>query len=139
MTIAKPPAGLDADAPSFPRHPALLAIAAGVTAEAVRTGSAGTGIEAQDKQIADEAEYLTAHGVTRRAASRALSEYDEAMRRRLSDERVARALLRKEGPAAAGICRRIAITCDPRDRGSWLKFAAAAERLLAEHSAAPAA
>jgi hypothetical protein len=139
MKIAKPPAGLDAEAPSFPRYPALLAITLGYTAEEVRTGPAATGIEADDKQIADEIDYLAAHDVTRRVASRAVSEHDQSMCRRIEDERVAQALLRQEGPAAPGICRRIASTCGPRDRGSWLKFAAAAERLLAGQSAARAA
>jgi hypothetical protein len=113
------------------RYSALLLIAGGLTPAELRSWPAATTArKVADEEIADEAEYLEARGVTRRVASRAVSEID-----RLGDRRVAAAILRKEGPAAVGICLQIADTASDETRGSWLAFAAAAEQLLAEHGA----
>ena len=125
------------------RFTALVGIAAGITAEELRTRSACTAREAADGQLADEVERLIACGVTKEVARRALADDGDRPRRRYSEEdarreirAVAEAMLRQEGPAAIGICRQIAATAGQRGdavlRCSFLEFAAAAELLLAE-------
>jgi len=53
------------------RITAMVGIAAGITAEELRTCSAGTAREAAHRQVADEIEWLTACGVTKEVARRA--------------------------------------------------------------------
>ena len=73
------------------RAAALLLIASDVTPDELRSSPAATAArKVADNEIADEAEYLAANGVTGRVASRALRE-----RARLSDRRVAAAMLRQ--------------------------------------------
>jgi hypothetical protein len=113
------------------RCAALLLIASDVTPDELRSSPAATAArKVADQEIADEAEYLAARGVTRRAAARALRECA-----RSSDRRVAAAFLCKYGHAAVGICLQIANTAGDETRGSWLAFAAAAQQLLAERGA----
>jgi hypothetical protein len=117
------------------RYAALLSIASGVTPAELRSAPAPTAArKIADNEIADEAERLAAHGVTGRVASRALAEHA-----RLSDRRIAAAMLRQEGPAAVGMCReaagRSAEKGDLVTRDSVLAFAAAAVQLLAEDGA----
>lgn len=118
------------------RAAALLLIASDVTPDDLRSSPTDTAArKVADNEIADEAERLAARGVTGRVASRALREHA-----RLSDRRIAAAMLRQEGPAAVGMCRQAA-DIDPVTRCSFFAFAAAAEQLLAEgfESAAAAA
>ena len=116
--------------PKRARYIALGAIADGVTPGELRLAAAERSSRV-GRQIADEAEYLIAHGVTGRVAVRAQGEIA-----RLSVRRVAAAMLHQEGPAAIGICRQIADTAgqdgDAVLRCSFLEFAAEAELLLAE-------
>jgi hypothetical protein len=113
--------------PQRARYIALGAIVGGVTPGELRSATTGR----VGRQIADEAEYLLAHGVTRRAAIRARKEIA-----RSSVRRVAMAMLRQEGPSAVGIFRELAETAGLRRDGvtesSFLEFAETAEQLLAE-------
>jgi len=96
LTLTQNPAGLD---PATLRYTALLAIAVEITPAKLRTRSAGTPQAAADRQIADEVDYLSARGVTGRAASRALAERD----RRLNPGRQHRPYSEQDARQAAGI------------------------------------
>jgi hypothetical protein len=141
LTLTELPAELD---PAALHFTALLAIAAGITPDELRTRSAGT---PHDSQVADEVDLLTMCGFTRQVASTVLDERDRAKRalpqQPYSTEdawqeirAVAGAFLDLKGPAAVGFLRGIADAADKEGDGemrrSFTEFAEAAEQLLAE-------
>jgi hypothetical protein len=141
LTLTEFPAEID---PIALRFAALLGISMGLPSAGLRTRSAGTRQEIADKQIADEIDLLTFCGYTMQVADLVLLERGAIPRTRpctdeeahRSDRRVAAAVISQHGAAAVGIFQRAAaIGDDDAVRKSFIKFAAAAEELLAESPA----
>ena len=131
LTLTEIPAELDPEELHFK---AISVIADGILPGELRSRTAGTPREGAGKQIADEAEYLAARGVTRRVARRAVEECS-----RWYVRRVARAFVDWKGPAAVGFLRGIADSPDTVMRRSYTEFAEVAEQLLTERGAEPSA
>jgi hypothetical protein len=141
LTLIEVPAEID---PTVLRLAALLGISTGLTPVELRSRATGTPQELADKRIADEMDLLTTCGYTRQIADAVLRERGPFVPARprtdeeahQSDRRVAAAAISQHGAAAVGIFRRAAaIGDDDAVRKSFIKFAAAAEELLAESPA----
>jgi hypothetical protein len=144
LTLTEVPAEID---PIALRFTAVLALSVNFPTSELRARSAGTSQEHADKLIADEIDFLTACGYTEQVAAAVWREHNAHLPKRpvrpctaeeahQSARRVAAAVITSHGAAAAGIFRRCAENAgDAEGRESFLKFAAAAEELLAESPA----
>jgi hypothetical protein len=135
LTLTQNPAELD---PRALRYAALLAISTGAGLAWLRTRAAGTPQEITDKQIADEAGYLAARGVTMRVARRVSRERDRAnpayrdRRYTLQDARQVARIYLGAGMTSAALREDTALRGTPEERRRFAMIADAMDALLAE-------